>query len=168
MASVTNSVVNPAVRSILRSPLHSLLDRKLVLISYRGRRSGRGVSLVARYVQFGNQLVVIAEEPSKKKWWRNFQQPIEVEVLLRGRRLRCTAQTFSADVGRVVPRLAAYRHKFPGSMRLRGSGSTKGGTLADEEVAIAARSTVMVVFRLPSRNGRGSRVPRPVSSSPLY
>ena len=145
------SVVNSLVRMILRSPLHSLLDRNLIGITYAGRTSGRRFSLVAQYAQFGSQLLVVVGEPERKNWWRNFQEQASADVLLRGQWLTCVARIPREDSERMVPRLEAYCSKFPGSARLYGLRQGKDGKFSSEEIAEAAKDIVMVVFELPSK-----------------
>jgi deazaflavin-dependent oxidoreductase (nitroreductase family) len=144
--AIINTIVNPVIRFILRSPLHSLLDKNLVSITYTGRKSGRRFSLVTQYVQFDSQLVVVAGEPGKKNWWRNFQSKTRADVLLKGQRVAYDAQTLSNDPNAMVPRLAAYCEKFPQSARLRGLQPREDGTFDNEEIAKAAKGTIMVVF----------------------
>jgi hypothetical protein len=145
--------MNPLVRTVLRSPFHSLLDGSLIGVSYTGRRSGRRFSLVTQYAQSGSQLIVVVGEPERKNWWRNFREQASAEVLLRGQRLPCTAQIPSKDYSTRVPELLAYCSRFPRAASLHGLKPGKDGKFSDEEVARAAEDTVMVVFELPNRNG---------------
>jgi hypothetical protein len=63
-----NKFANPFVRLILRSPLHGLMSAALLLISYRGRKSGRKYSLPVQYVQDGNQIYIVPDAPEQKTW----------------------------------------------------------------------------------------------------
>src|SRR5215218_8339765 len=44
-----NRIVNPALKAILRSPIHGLASGRLALITYTGRRSGREYTLPCFY-----------------------------------------------------------------------------------------------------------------------
>jgi hypothetical protein len=110
---IMNRIVNPLVKLILRSPAHSLLSGSLVLLTYRGLRSGRFHSLPVMYVRRNNDLFVFAAQPRDKKWWRNLHAPAAVELVLYGRRLRARAQVILSDHSAISLAWAAYLAKFP-------------------------------------------------------
>jgi hypothetical protein len=84
--AVMNRVVNPVVRALLASPLHPLLDRRLLVIALTGRRSGRPVVLPVGYRGEAGALWIRVGWPDRKRWWRNLQgEGAPVRVLLRGR-----------------------------------------------------------------------------------
>lgn len=80
------SRLNPLVSAILRSPLHGLVSWGLALLTYTGRRSGRRISLPVGYQRDGDEVAVLVSEARRKRWWRNFQEPGDVELRLRGER----------------------------------------------------------------------------------
>lgn len=64
---------NPLVRAVLRSPAHRLLSGRLLVLTYRGGRSGRTFSIPLQYAWTGvGDLVVVAVRPGRKLWWRSF------------------------------------------------------------------------------------------------
>lgn len=78
-------LVNPAVRVVLGSPAHRVVSGGLVGVAYAGRLTGRTCRLVTGYAQAGDGTVlVLVGNPSRKAWWRNFRQPLDAELLLRG------------------------------------------------------------------------------------
>ena len=58
-----NKIVNPLVRLILLSPLHKLMSETLLLLTYRGRRTGIEYSLPVQYVQTGNSVYILPGMP---------------------------------------------------------------------------------------------------------
>ena len=78
---------NPIVSWLLRSPLHRLASRALVLVRVTGRRTGRRYWIPVGYQRDGDALVVLVSRARRKQWWRNYREPGEVELLLRGRLL---------------------------------------------------------------------------------
>jgi len=86
------SVLNPALAAVLRSPLHRLLSRGLLLLTVTGRRSGRRYSIPVGYQEDSNGLVVMVSEARRKQWWRNYYEPAPVELRLRGRERRGVAE----------------------------------------------------------------------------
>ena len=76
-------VMNPAVRILLRSPLHALVSRHLILLTFRGRLSGRQYAVPVAALHRDHQLYFTC----LAGWWRNLPgTPVTVQV--RGRPCR--------------------------------------------------------------------------------
>jgi deazaflavin-dependent oxidoreductase (nitroreductase family) len=83
---------NVFVIGLLCSPFHRLASGSLLLITYRGRRSGRAFTIPVMYAEREGTLTIFVGHPERKRWWRNLHGGAEVEVRLRGRRLRAHAE----------------------------------------------------------------------------
>src|SRR3954447_7115833 len=83
---------NLFVIGLLRSPLHRLASGSLLLITYRGRSSGRGFTLPVMYAEREETLTIFVAHPEQKRWWGNLHGGAKVEVRLRVRRLRGQAE----------------------------------------------------------------------------
>jgi hypothetical protein len=84
-----NRTVNPALRLLLRSPLHPLASGRLALITYTGRRSGRQYTIPVLYRDKGNEVTIAVGWPERKVWWRNLTgDGGSVRLVVRGRELR--------------------------------------------------------------------------------
>ena len=68
-----NKIANPLVCLVLRSSLHRLMSATLLLITYRGRKTGREYSLPVQYAQAGNLIYIMPGLPEQKTWWRNLK-----------------------------------------------------------------------------------------------
>jgi deazaflavin-dependent oxidoreductase (nitroreductase family) len=79
-----NKIANPFVRLLLRSPMHGLMSAALLLITYRGRKSGKEYTLPVQYVQAGRIIYIIPGMPEQKTWWRNLKGGLPVNLTLRG------------------------------------------------------------------------------------
>jgi hypothetical protein len=110
---VSSSVSSRCVGALLRSPAHRLLDGQLVLLTYRGRRSGHGLSVPVAYARDGRDLVVYVGHHEAKQWWRNFEQPEPVHVRLRGAHCAGVARAVRTDRAARV----AYERRFPRASR---------------------------------------------------
>ena len=95
-----NHVVDPVVRRLLRSPLHGLLSRSVLLVTYEGRRSGQEVTLPVQYRVEHATYVVTVGAPEAKQWWRNFAVPREAVLLVRGAPVPCKGEV-EEDAGTV-------------------------------------------------------------------
>jgi deazaflavin-dependent oxidoreductase (nitroreductase family) len=85
--------LNPVLRAILLSPLHPLLSRGLLLLTFTGRKTGKRFTIPVGYQsEEVGVLTVMASEAPKKQWWKNYREPGPVEVRLRGRTRTGTAR----------------------------------------------------------------------------
>jgi hypothetical protein len=66
-------LLNAPVAAVARSRrLGGLVNRNIALLTYTGRRSGRSFTIPVAYRRAGNGIVVNANLPETKTWWRNF------------------------------------------------------------------------------------------------
>ena len=117
---------NALVAAILRSPLHRVLSGAVGLVRYEGRRSGRTFTTPIQYALPGDgRLVIMVGQPEAKRWWRNFVEPHDLEVLVRGtwRPMRGVAVRGAADPSEARALLDAYVARFPKAGRTLGEGS---------------------------------------------
>ena len=89
---------NPIVVAILRSPLQGLMSNSVMLLTYRGRRSGRAFTTPISYVRDGEDLLAVAFRDHA--WWRNLRGGAPVRVRLRGRELRGRGGCWKAEPAR--------------------------------------------------------------------
>ncbi len=136
-------VANPVVRRILASPAHGLLSGSLLVLEYRGRRSGRTFRIPVMYARHGEEIVVIAVAPETKQWWRTFRTAAPARLSVAGRTLEVEGRRLLGVEARDAVR--AYLRRFP---RARGAlGVDAGDASADLDVG-AARAAV-IAFRTP-------------------
>jgi F420H(2)-dependent quinone reductase len=141
--------INPLVRAVLGSPLHRLLSRKLLLITIRGRRTGRLHTLPVGYAQDGDTLYVLVGDYQTKTWWRNLQGGAPVQLRLRGRTVAATGSLlrWESDAEALVGALGHYLALFPAARRsLQITG--RPDALDPEALCAAAHEVVMVRIRL--------------------
>lgn len=89
--------LNPLISAILRSRLHWLLSRGLMLITVTGRKSGRRYTIPVGYHQTADAVIILVSEAPSKMWWRNYRHEGPIELRLRGTTLRGRAQLLCAD-----------------------------------------------------------------------
>ncbi|MGV8968020.1 MAG: hypothetical protein ACOH2F_17305 [Cellulomonas sp.] len=78
------AMTNQVVIAALKSKAGSRLGRRLAVIEYRGRRTGRRRRLVAQYISDGTSVRIRAGMADRKSWWRNFEDPHPIGLLLAG------------------------------------------------------------------------------------
>jgi hypothetical protein len=85
--AILNRAINPLVRLLIRSPLHWLASRRLALITYTGRRSGRRYTIPVGYQMVDLQVTIAVGSPDHKVWWRSLTGTgAPVDMVVRGRR----------------------------------------------------------------------------------
>jgi hypothetical protein len=72
---------------LLRSPLHGLISKQLMLISFRGRKSGNTITTPVSRIDDGAGYKFFVSSP----WWRNLRGGAQVELLIAGRTITATA-----------------------------------------------------------------------------
>jgi hypothetical protein len=84
-----NRVLNPALRTVLRSPLHGLASGRVALITYTGGRTGREYTIPCFYRDKGDEVTIAVGWPDRKVWWRNLTgEGGPVCLVVRGQELR--------------------------------------------------------------------------------
>jgi hypothetical protein len=78
-------VLNAVMRALLRSPAHRLWSHRVLLLEFRGRRSGRRYRMPVSYWERGPMTVVCLTSSTWSRWWRNLDGA-PVVVWLRGAR----------------------------------------------------------------------------------
>jgi hypothetical protein len=84
MFLITNKVANPVLIPLLRSRPGARLGRRLAVVEYVGRRTGRRHRLVTQYSMDGLTVRIPVGAADRKAWWRNFRQPTRLQLRLAG------------------------------------------------------------------------------------
>jgi hypothetical protein len=108
---VTNHLANPVMRPLL----HGRLGRRLALIRYRGRRTGRSYELPVLYARDGTRIWILPAAPADKSWWRNLRGGAEVDLVVAGREVHGHAVVLEGtrQPDEVAEGLATYLRAFP-------------------------------------------------------
>jgi hypothetical protein len=137
--------INPFVRPMLGSPLHPLVSRRLMLLEYRGRTSGRTYTIPVGYVAWGDDEVVAF---TSRRWWTNLRDGRPVRVRLRGRWRRADPAVEGSLEERVATIQDLVRRFGPRAGRPFFLGLPCDRPPTPEEARWAAEATMTVRFRL--------------------
>ncbi len=96
-------IANPIFGRILRSPLHGLVDEHLLLLHFRGRKTGRDYTVVAGHRTVDGRPGVL----TNSGWRVNFRGGASVEVTFKGERRPARAELVEnpEEVARVYANL---------------------------------------------------------------
>ena len=149
-------IVNQAMKLVLRSPLHGMVSKSILLISFTGRKSSKTYTTPVSYSQ-SDDLVTIFTHAA---WWKNLRGGAPVTLRLRGRELKGLAEPVAEDReatpalhktpcgASVAAGLAAHLRKVPSDATFYGVTFDDHHNPRAEEVEKAAQSVVMVRIRL--------------------
>jgi len=88
-----------------------------VVLTYRGRVTGRTFRIPLRYAETPRGMIVaVAIRPHRKLWWRSFAHGSSATLTLRGKRLEATGAV--AEGGDRELALRAYVSRYPRSAQL--------------------------------------------------
>ena len=141
-----NWIANPFVRLILRSPFHSLMDSAILLISYKGVKSGKTYTLPVQYAQEEKNIYIIPGMAQKKVWWRSLRNGSQVKLLLKGRLLSAHAVVLQgpSETDQIVRAMAVYLKRFPESAAVHNIQADGAGSFNPDDILRAASSTIIV------------------------
>jgi len=137
-------IVNSAMKFVLRSPVHGMVSKSILLITFTGRKSGKTYTTPVSYSQNDGQVTIFTHAD----WWKNLRSEAPVTLRLRGLEIQGLAEAVAEDKQAVAVGLEAHLRKVPSD------GGFYGVTFDDqknpkaEEVEKAAQSVVMVRVRL--------------------
>ena len=97
--------INPLMMAILASPLHGLLSGGLLVLEYRGRRTGVARRLPLSYVRHGGSLYLCTRN---SLWVRNIGAGADVHATVRGRRTAMRAQVVDPSSREALDAMRAF------------------------------------------------------------
>ncbi len=135
-------IINPAMRLLLRSPLHWLMSDSLMLITFVGRKSGRTFTTPVRYMRHDDAIRCFTAASSK--WWRNMRGGAEVKLLIRGQEGRYRAVAVESPPEQIRAALLLLFEKFPQDAPYYNVDIGRDGRPKSEDMDLAAERTVLV------------------------
>ena len=73
-------ILNPIMKAWLKSPFHSAVSDRIMIITFTGRSSGKQYATPVSYYQEGNQVVCFTHAD----WWKNIGDGSTVKLRIRG------------------------------------------------------------------------------------
>ncbi len=136
--------VNKAMKFVLRSPVHGMVSKTVLLITFTGRKSGKPYTTPVSYSQSGGQVAIFTHAD----WWKNLTGGAQVTLRIQGREFQGLAEPVAEDKQAVAAGLAAHLRQVPSDARYYGVTFDEAGKPRTEEVERAAQTVVMIRVRL--------------------
>lgn len=132
--------VNRLFKFILRSPLHGILSKNFLLITFNGRKSGKVFTTPVSYSQDGSTLYIF----SHADWWKNLCSETPIGLRLRGKDVQGFPEPIAEDKQTVAAGLMAHLRRSPYDAPFYGVTLDENKNPRLEEVEAGAQTTVMI------------------------
>jgi deazaflavin-dependent oxidoreductase (nitroreductase family) len=136
--------VNSAMKFVLRSPMHGMVSKSILLITFTGRKSGKTYTTPVSYSQSDDQVTIFTHAD----WWKNLRSGASVTLRIQGRELQGLAEPVAEDKPAVAAALMAHLRKVPSDARYYGVTFDDHRNPSAGEVEKAAQTAVMIRIRL--------------------
>lgn len=102
---------NSLMRWALTTPgLQGMVGQGVALLEFDGRRTGHRYTIPVSYDRDGETVTIITKR--QRRWWHNFESPMEVELRLAGKTCTGKAQISHDDDG-TLDFMTQYLEKRP-------------------------------------------------------
>ncbi len=137
-------IVTQFMKIALRSPLHGMVSKTTLLITFTGRKSGKSYTTPVSYSQFGDKVYIF----SHANWWKNLEGGRPVTLRLQGRDLQGLAEPVVTDKQAIAARLAQHLRRVPFDARFYGVTFDDQGNPRADQVEAGAQNAVMIRVQL--------------------
>jgi deazaflavin-dependent oxidoreductase (nitroreductase family) len=137
-------IVNRSMKFILSSPMHAMVSKTALLITFTGRKSGKTYTTPVSYSQSGDQVTIFTHAT----WWKNLRDSAPVSLRIRGQEFQGLAEPVAEDKQAVAAGLSAHLRKVPSDARYYGVTFDEHKNPNPEEVQQAVQTVVMIRIRL--------------------
>lgn len=133
-------VVNKTMKLVLRSPIHGVVSKSILLISFNGRKSGKRYTTPVSYSRVGDQVHIF----SHANWWKNLQGGAPVVLRIQGHEIEGVAQPLADDKQAVAAGLGQHLEMVPSDAKYYDVTLDEFGKASADELARAAETVVMI------------------------
>lgn len=105
--------MNRVMTFLMRTPLHGIISQHIMLITFRGRKSGKLFTTPIGYMRQGDTVSSFTDH----RWWRNLVVQPEVTLRIQGKRYQGTAEVIHEDKETIARELLAYCEHIPMAAR---------------------------------------------------
>jgi len=137
-------VPNALISLLLRSPLHGLVSKSCVLLSFRGRKSGHQYTFPVGYFSHEGDTVEIIP---LHNWWKNLRGNVPVTLWFKGRKYQAIADASYGDE-MTIKELQRLLQASSALIRVCRVERDATGQPKPESVRQVAQSLVLVRLRL--------------------
>jgi deazaflavin-dependent oxidoreductase (nitroreductase family) len=137
-------LVNHAMKLVLRSPMHGMVSKTVLLITFAGRKSGKTYTTPVSYSQHGDQVYIFTHAA----WWKNLCSGTPVTLRIQGYEYQGLAEPVAEDKQVIAAGLTAHLRMVPSDARYYGVTFDDHKNPRAEDVEKAVQTVVMLCIRL--------------------
>lgn len=130
---------------LLKSPLHSIVSKNIMLVTYTGRKSGQVYTIPVNYLRQDD--IFTTTSFRQRTWWRNLRGGAPITIRVKGQNLKAEANVIEDDQG-VTTGLMAYLRQAPNLARYYNVGLDPEGQPNPDDVAQTAKNRVIIRTKL--------------------
>lgn len=134
--------INPAMNRLLKSPWHWVMSKRLMIVSYSGRKSGREFSVPVSYYRDGSTVYCF----TNGNWRYNFKNPQGATLRIRGKDQLVTGAIFSGDRLEKTELMCQYFKAVPQDRKFYGVSLDSKGSPNREQVEQATHVVDIICF----------------------
>ena len=132
---------NPIISCMIRSPLHFMVSKNMMLMTYTGRKSGKEFTIPMNYLTMNG--VLYTNSYRDRIWWRNLRGGADVTLRLKGKDMPAHAEVIE-DQSAVARYLNEYIEAAPHLAKYMEVRLDEDGKPVAEDIASLAQEMVMV------------------------
>lgn len=136
--------LNPVMKTILKSPLHSMISDKIMIISFVGVKSGKTYSTPVSYYQEDGLVFCFTHAA----WWKNLVGGAKVNLVIRRKKFTGIATPITGDRDEKIVGLGKLLTAVPNDAVFYKVRVDDEGNLNQEDLAQAVDNATMIEVRL--------------------
>lgn len=144
LSNPLRNLVNPTMSALLKSPVHRLFSGNILLLTFKGCKTGKSYTTPLSYAREGNRILCFTDAG----WSRNLQGGAPVTVMVRRKVLEGIGESITDDPERIGEALTLYFRRVPRDARFYGVQLDSQGEPDPQQVARAARGIIFVEIQL--------------------
>ena len=145
--SLFYKMINPPMRALLRSPMHSIASRHLAILNYRGRKSGRAFATPLSYVREGTLVRLLSSHNTG--WWKNFRDgEASVEIEMAGETASGVARLWDGDSEHLRSGVRQFLSVLPRDAVVYGIGLDSNRKPLEKDIEGKANHVILVEIEL--------------------
>lgn len=149
------ALLNRFMGALLRSPLHSIASRSVMLITFIGRKSGKTYTTPISYIRDGDLVTAF----TGANWWPNLAGGAPVTLFIKNREYQGWADVVADDNEAVAEGLQVFLRRVRSDARFYGVKFDSDGEPNWEDVQQAAQRSNMLRVRLNVQTAPGKKTP---------
>jgi hypothetical protein len=138
------TIINPTMNLLLHSPWHQLLSKRIMTVSYSGRKTGKHYKIPISYYLNGNTVYCF----TNGGWRHNFKTQLAATLRIAGRDFPAKGKLFVDDRETQVGIMSAYFKAVPQDRKFYGVKCDAQGEPNRSQVEHALGSIVIIKFKL--------------------